>query len=189
MADKPQKSGKTAETAAKAPQSHISSIVSPPGSKTPPTMPSKRTMYFPDNSRNRQQPEGAEAVDPQALAKALKDYEAVGARRERTPVSSPCRKRQRVYGDRYVTLGWPGFKAAVEQHSNRMRTSVSRFATNTELASSPIATDRTSKLRTACCTKMAAPPPLPRPRNAALILNYTSRKVCPISETLDSTAD
>lgn len=61
-------------------------------------------MYFPDNSGNRQQQEGVEPVDPSALARALKDYETAGARRERTPVSSPCRKRQRVYGDRYVTL-------------------------------------------------------------------------------------
>lgn len=58
-------------------------------------------MYFPDNAKpaNRQQQDGAESVDPNALAKALKDYETAG-RRDRTPVSSPCRKRQRVYGDR-----------------------------------------------------------------------------------------
>lgn len=67
-------------------------------------MPTKRTMYFHDNANpgNRQHAEGAEPVDPSALAKALKDYETAGTRRERTPVSSPCRKRQRVYGDRYV---------------------------------------------------------------------------------------
>ncbi|CAG7921731.1 unnamed protein product [Penicillium olsonii] len=101
MADRPRKSGKAGEAAAKAQSSNISSIVSPPGSKTPPTMPTKRTMYFPDNSGNRRQ-EGVEPVDPSALARALKDYETAGGRRERTPVSSPCRKRQRVYGDRFI---------------------------------------------------------------------------------------
>ncbi|EKV16567.1 Cell cycle regulatory protein (Srw1), putative [Penicillium digitatum PHI26] len=69
-------------------------------------MPSKRTMYFPDNSNagSRQRQDGAEPIDPSALAKALKDYETSGSRRDRTPASSPCRKRQRVYGDRQVTL-------------------------------------------------------------------------------------
>src|SRR3954463_14755286 len=77
-------------------RSHISNIVSPPGSKTPPSMPTKRTMYFPDNSGNRQRAqEGAEPVDPSALAKALKDFENAGSRNERTPTASPCRKRQR----------------------------------------------------------------------------------------------
>ncbi|KAJ5124797.1 uncharacterized protein N7515_008622 [Penicillium bovifimosum] len=81
-----------------------SNTLSPPGSKTPPSMPSKRTMYFPDtsNSGNRQQEDRGEAVDPSALRKALKSYEVAGGRRDRTPASSPCRKRQRVYGDRFI---------------------------------------------------------------------------------------
>lgn len=65
-------------------------------------MPSKRTMYFPDNSNSgsRQREDEADPIDPSALAKALLDYETAGGRRDRTPASSPCRKRQRVYGDR-----------------------------------------------------------------------------------------
>lgn len=43
---------------------------------------------------------GPESVDPDALTKALKEYEEAGRRRERTPGTSPSRKRQRVYGDR-----------------------------------------------------------------------------------------
>lgn len=39
-------------------------------------------------------------MDPDALTKALKDMEDAGRQRERTPGMSPCRKRQRVYGDR-----------------------------------------------------------------------------------------
>ena len=63
-------------------------------------MPAKKTIFYPDNSRNRSAQEGSEPVDPSALAKALKDYDEAGRRRERTPGASPCRKRQRVYGDR-----------------------------------------------------------------------------------------
>ncbi|KAJ6178504.1 hypothetical protein N7519_008965 [Penicillium mononematosum] len=107
MADKAQNSEKAGNRSATRPQvSQISNIVSPPGSKTPPSMPSKRTMYFPDNSNSnsdsRQRQDGADPIDPSALAKALKDYETVGSRRDRTPASSPCRKRQRVYGDRFI---------------------------------------------------------------------------------------
>jgi len=43
---------------------------------------------------------GNDAIDPNALSKALlKEFEDVG-RRESTPGGSPSRKRQRVYGDR-----------------------------------------------------------------------------------------
>ena len=81
-------------------RSQIPNIVSPPGSKTPPSMPTKRTIMYPDNLGNRPRAaEGSEPVDATALAKALKDYDEAG-RRERTPGTSPCRKRQRVYGDR-----------------------------------------------------------------------------------------
>ena len=45
---------------------------------------------------------GSEPVDPSALNKALKDVEDAGWTRDRTPGSSPSRKRQRVYGDRLV---------------------------------------------------------------------------------------
>ncbi|KAJ5372277.1 hypothetical protein N7517_004283 [Penicillium concentricum] len=105
MADRPQNSEKGGNRSVTRSQiSQISNIASPPGSKTPPSMPSKRTMYFPDNSNSgsRQPQDAAEPVDPSALAKALKDYEAAGSRRDRTPASSPCRKRQRVYGDRFI---------------------------------------------------------------------------------------
>lgn len=86
-------------------QREAAAIVSPPGSKTPPSMPVKRTIMYPDNLGNRQQTEeGSEPVDATALTKALKDYDEAGRRRERTPGTSPCRKRQRVYGDRYANL-------------------------------------------------------------------------------------
>lgn len=83
-------------------QINAASIVSPPGSKTPPSMPAKKTIFYADNLGNRpaQEGSGSEPVDASALAKALKDYDEAGRRRERTPGASPCRKRQRVYGDR-----------------------------------------------------------------------------------------
>lgn len=84
-------------------RSQAASFVSPPGSKTPPSMPIKRTILYPDSNANRSKPsEGSEPVDASALTKALKDYDKAGRQREITPGTSPCRKRQRVYGDRYV---------------------------------------------------------------------------------------
>ena len=46
---------------------------------------------------------GSEPIDPNALSKALQDMEDAGRAREGTPGASPSRKRQRIYGDRFVT--------------------------------------------------------------------------------------
>ncbi|KAI9771836.1 MAG: substrate-specific activator of APC-dependent proteolysis [Geoglossum simile] len=43
-----------------------------------------------------------EVVDPDALSRALREFERAGRQRERTPGGSPSRKRQRVYGDRFI---------------------------------------------------------------------------------------
>ncbi|OQD76849.1 hypothetical protein PENDEC_c003G05674 [Penicillium decumbens] len=84
-------------------RSQAAAIASPPGSTTPPSMPTKRTIFYPDNLGNRPEAsEGSEPIDASALAKALKDYGEAGTRRERTPGTSPHRKRQRVYGDRFI---------------------------------------------------------------------------------------
>ena len=68
-------------------------IVSPPGSKTPPSATAKKRISYPDNiaSHHRGQ-ESSEAVDAGALAKALKDYDEAGRRREHTPGTCPSRK-------------------------------------------------------------------------------------------------
>ena len=76
-------------------------IVSPPRSQTPPSHPAKKTLYFNDSTSLPQSRPGSEPVDPEALTRALKEYDEAGRRRERTPGASPSRKRQRVYGDRY----------------------------------------------------------------------------------------
>lgn len=76
-------------------------MISPPASTTPPSVPAKKTIFYPDNLGNRSRSEReSEPVDAKALDKALKDLEDAGRQRERTPGMSPCRKRQRVYGDR-----------------------------------------------------------------------------------------
>lgn len=107
MGDNIQESDSAARTAgrsdAKSVEGNVnaSSIVSPPGSKTPPSMPSKKTLLFSDPSSNRQKTRnGPDPIDADALTLALKEYEEAGRRRERTPGTSPSRKRQRVYGDR-----------------------------------------------------------------------------------------
>ncbi|KAL8991107.1 MAG: hypothetical protein Q9177_000395 [Variospora cf. flavescens] len=46
--------------------------------------------------------EGSEPVDPGALSRALQGVERAARSRERTPVGSPSRKRQRIYGDRFI---------------------------------------------------------------------------------------
>ena len=78
--------------------SHTPTLVSP-DTKTPP-MATKRK---PTNGLGTKGVErvGSEPVDSTALTKALED---TGRARERTPGASPSRKRQRVYGDRSVTV-------------------------------------------------------------------------------------
>lgn len=80
---------------------HTPTLASPPDSRTPPTVASIRSQ---SHSHVPKGPEraGSESVDPSALTKALKDFEDAGRPRERTPGASPSRKRQRVYGDRFI---------------------------------------------------------------------------------------
>lgn len=84
--------------------SAIAKLASPPGSKshTPPVTTKPRAAIFNptlDSTKLRHKP-GSEPINPDALARALKDFEEAGRPRERTPGTSPSRKRQRVYGDR-----------------------------------------------------------------------------------------
>lgn len=84
--------------------SAIAKLASPPGSKshTPPITTKPRAAIFNpslDSTKLRHRP-GSESLNPDALARALKDFEEAGRPRERTPGTSPSRKRQRVYGDR-----------------------------------------------------------------------------------------
>jgi hypothetical protein len=93
----------TASNAGAVDNNIASNRFSPPITRTPPSKPTKSTLFFPDTLGNRSHSRNnSEAVDPVALASALKDYDEAGRRRERTPGTSPSRKRQRVYGDRSV---------------------------------------------------------------------------------------
>lgn len=80
-------------------------LVSLPGVTTPPQAIGKRNHVNGDtvNGHNRA---GSETMDADALNKALKDLKEAGNTRERTPGASPSRKRQRVYGDRSVTISY-----------------------------------------------------------------------------------
>lgn len=88
-------------------------LVSPPGSETPPSNRAKYTDFLPnlDPPKPRTRP-GSEPINPDALARALKGFEDTVRHRERTPGTSPSRKRQRVYGDRYA-LPVPPLRPAI----------------------------------------------------------------------------
>jgi len=90
---------------------HTPKLPSPPGTKTPPTVPHTRANPNNNNDNNlsNQKDETAptsrktsEALDPDALSKALQQFEEAGRNREHTPGESPKRKRQRVYTDRFI---------------------------------------------------------------------------------------
>lgn len=81
--------------------------MSPPRSKTPPTVTGKRShsehsehQAATSNAANRS---GSEPVDANALNKALSDVARAGQRRVSTPAASPSRKRQKLQaGDRFI---------------------------------------------------------------------------------------
>jgi cell division cycle 20-like protein 1, cofactor of APC complex len=75
----------------------------PPGSKTPPTIAGTRSMIENGESRPSLPRAGSEALDADLLARRLKDHDSAGRRQiQRTPGKSPSRKRQRIYGDRFI---------------------------------------------------------------------------------------
>lgn len=59
----------------------------------------KRSHLVGPNGHHR---EGSEPVDAGALTRALQGVEQATQSRERTPLGSPSRKRQRIYGDRFI---------------------------------------------------------------------------------------
>jgi cell division cycle 20-like protein 1, cofactor of APC complex len=79
-------------------------VNTPPGTMTPPLATEKRRAERSTNSEQTKsgRSKGMDtAVDPNALNKALmREFEETGRPRDVTPVGSPSRKRQRIYGDR-----------------------------------------------------------------------------------------
>lgn len=83
-------------------------VLTPQRSATPPLVTGGKRSERKDNvagiMRGSRSTPGAEAIDPNALSKALlKEFEDGGRPRDVTPGGSPSRKRQRVekvYGDR-----------------------------------------------------------------------------------------
>lgn len=72
-------------------------LISPPESKTPPTEMHKRHRDADGASTRRI---AADAIDADALSRALEQFDGRQREREHTPDASPRRKRQRVIGDR-----------------------------------------------------------------------------------------
>lgn len=106
-------------------KSSLSRTPAPAASRTPPVTRSsnrlKHSAIFKDGSesnllldstksgatgkhRHSHSRRTSEAINPDALSKALQEFDDVGSQRERerTPGMSPSRKRQRIYGDRYA---------------------------------------------------------------------------------------
>lgn len=159
------------------PNVNASSIVSPPGSKTPPSMPAKKTLLFPEPSAERQKSRtGSEPVDADALSVALKEYEEAGRRRERTPGTSPSRKRQRVYGDRYVV--W-----LLCSESEGYNLVLATALTSVASGSYQTVMVKTCRQLTICSMKMAVRPLHPGRKSAAHSPSCTSRRVCRLSVT------
>lgn len=130
----------------------------------------KTTLFFPETGGRQKSQNGSDSIDPDALTKALKDFEEAGRRRERTPGTSPSRKRQRVYGDRYVVFLSRG--AGYE------------IGTDTcgWVDSFLIVKDKICKRHTVCCTKTVALRRLRNRRSAHHIQNFTSKRVSLIVE-------
>jgi cell division cycle 20-like protein 1 (cofactor of APC complex) len=78
---------------------HTPTPLSPPRSKTPPTITGKRGhSRAPSASTNAIHRSGSAPVNPTALKSALlKQVEDVGRRRDITPAGSPQRKRQKTF--------------------------------------------------------------------------------------------
>ena len=82
--------------------SQSNNLASPPSEDVPPPVTGKRSHPNGDKP-NGYDSHASQPVDATALNQALQNFEKVGRNtRERTPAGSPSRKRQRVYGDRFI---------------------------------------------------------------------------------------
>lgn len=70
------------------------------GVTNPPPLASGKRQHA--NGRNERTRGSSEVLDPIALNQALRDFDEAGRSKEKTPTGSPSRKRQRVYGDRFI---------------------------------------------------------------------------------------
>lgn len=79
---------------------HTPPLISPPGTKTPPTDPAKRSERAEQKSKQLHHARSG-SLDVTAVSDMLQQ-EAARRQREVTPGESPKRKRPRIYGDRFV---------------------------------------------------------------------------------------
>lgn len=76
------------------------SLPTPAESRTPPTITSKRLLE--DHAAGLVGRRQSEQTEEDTLTRRLKELENAGRHRERTPGQSPQRKKQRIYGDRFI---------------------------------------------------------------------------------------
>lgn len=78
-------------------------LASPPRTSTPPLQSDRTGNRSNANIGNASEHQkGSRAVNPDQLTRALQNVEGGARQTDRTPAGSPTRKRQRVYGDRWV---------------------------------------------------------------------------------------
>lgn len=85
-------------------------LISPPGTKTPPTDPAKR-LQAQENQVDAAQEQNVKVLDVEAVSAKLNQHDEARRQRDTTPGESPQRKRARVnygnhgnYSDRYVII-------------------------------------------------------------------------------------
>lgn len=80
---------------------HTPSLPTPAESRTPPTITSKRFLEH-DAVGSSSRKQSVEQTEEDVLTRRLSEIQNAGRQRERTPGHSPQRKKQRVYGDRFI---------------------------------------------------------------------------------------
>src|SRR6187551_3647041 len=100
MADSTGKGYQTRSSAARASEARLEALGSSNDLGTSPPVTGEKRGHSNGKITHDRERGGSEAIDPDALSKALQEFEDAGQNREKTPTSSPSRKRQRVYGDR-----------------------------------------------------------------------------------------
>jgi len=141
---------------------HTPPLISPPGTKTPPTDPAKRSERAEQKSKQLHHARSG-SLDVTAVSDMLQQ-EASRRQREATPGESPKRKRPRIYGDRYVQWQVNGNQMA--KYTDMRCLDLYRHGL-----------DKIFMQATHFCMKMAHPPLLRGRTRKRCLTSYTPKRV------------